>query len=73
MICELLYIAGVGVNPGTVGGYGVTLNKKLKFNQASCVLFHVKRVKVHCTESNIFNGTHVERVKRNKIHVLIVF
>ena len=30
MICELLYIAGVGVNPGTVGGYGVTLNKKIK-------------------------------------------
>ena len=53
MICELLYIAGVGVNPGIVGGYRVT----------SCVLFHVKRVKVHCTESNIFNCMHVERVK----------
>ena len=24
MFCELLYIAGVGVIPGTVGGYEVT-------------------------------------------------
>ena len=57
-----------------MGGYdtgGVTLNKKIKLIQFSCVLFHVERVESTLYRINIFNCMHVERAKRNKIHVLI--
>ena len=66
-ILWILYIAGVGVNPGKQTVYhmcktwlkkvhggrvrGVTFKSKNKsLIQFSCVLFHVERVKVHCTE-----------------------
>ena len=63
----ILYIAGLGVNPGEQTMYiyrGGDLEIKIyKINSFSLFYFMSKMLKIQCMECNALNGTHVEDVK----------